>query len=77
MCFAKCHVSLVSKMALAVAGHQFRGIKQLNTENKLNQTKNFPDQQEKDFNKMKEVMSEKFFRKAAQEGATQGLPAVG
>lgn len=39
-------------MALAV-GHQFRGINQLNTENKLNQTQNFPNLQEKNFTKMK------------------------
>lgn len=43
LCFAKYHVNLVSEMALAVAGHQFRGVKQLKTENKLNQTQNFPD----------------------------------
>lgn len=64
-------------MALAVAGYQFRDIKQPKPENKLNQTQNFPDPQEKDFTKRKEVMFEKFFRKAAQEGATQVLLAVG
>lgn len=64
-------------MSLAVAGHQFKGIKQLNIENKLNQFQNFPDQPENDFTKMREVVFEKFFRKFAQEGATLGLLAVG
>lgn len=44
--------------------------------NKLNEIQNFPGQKEKDFTKMKKVALEKFFRKAAQEGATQGLLAV-
>lgn len=76
-CFARCHASLISKMALGVASHQFRGVKQLNTENKLRQIQNIPVHQEKDFSKMKAFMSEKFFRKTAQEGSALGLLSGG
>lgn len=64
-------------MALGVASHQFRGVKQLNTENKLRQVQNFPVHQENYFTKMKAVMSEKFFRKSAQEGSALGLLSGG
>lgn len=70
-------MSLMSKMALGVARHQFRGIKQLNPENKLRQIQNFTVQQEKDFTKMKAFTSEELFGKPAQEGAALGLLSVG
>lgn len=66
LCFARRHVNLISKMALGVASHQCRGIKQLNTENRI---QNFPVQQEKDSTKMKTFTSEKILQKICSGGS--------